>query len=308
MAISSLAALSLAACSSAPKGPQYVYARSNEAADLCLLGRKALRVGDLASARSYYREAYRLYTIVDDAEGRIRALDGLTLLGEEVCETEDNAALAARIAVNYRDNGNSASLAEQADTLAALAVLIDVRCRYLSGPLEPAALRSARTALSVAAATLRTRPDDRARALRLEAELAASMEDYAAALTLLDEAASIWSKPLSLVEYANTRYLAASVLSRMGRLDEAYAALLDALDHDRKAENSVGLAETSHALALVARKRGDMALADRWESRSREIYRALSLGAETAEVGPDASDAPLVLDVDVELTPAADLE
>ena len=66
-----------------------------------------------------------------------------------------------------------------------------------------------------------------------------------------------------------------SLLSRMDRLDEAYNALLDALDHDRKAENSRGLAETCYALALVSRKRGDSAAAENWEQRSREIYRSI---------------------------------
>lgn len=295
MSISSVAVFFLAACSSAPKGPQYVYARANEAADLCQLGRKALRVGDTVGARAYYREAYRLYTLVDDAEGRIRSLDGLAILGDQESSGEDEAVLAKRIAADYRDNGSDASIAEHADYLEALATLIEVRSHYLSGAPDAAALRSARSSLAAALPALQSRPDDRARALRLDAELAAAMGEYSAALLLLEEAAAIWSKPLSLVEYANTRYLAASALSRMGRYDEAYAALLDAFDHDRKAENSMGLAETCHALALVSRKRGDEALAERWERRSRDVYRALSLLADAAPAGiPDeaAGSAP----------------
>ena len=175
LSIIGAAILVVSACSSAPKGPNYVYTRANEAAALSNMARNAMRAGDLLGAKAYYRQAYTLYTAVDDAEGRIRSIDGLDLMGERADPSIENAALALRIAIDRETAFPGARAHEESRELQAIANLIRAR-KALKGS-DPAHIRMARQTSELAAEALAKRPDDRARSYVLAAEAAAILGD-----------------------------------------------------------------------------------------------------------------------------------
>ena len=272
-------------CSSAPKAPPIVLETRNQAAQFVQLGAKALRDSAVASARTFYAEAYRLYTATDDAEGRIRALDGLGRLPE--ADTAELWRNAARVA---DDSGDQ--------KLVALAGLLDAELKLWSGDESDA--RKALVQARASAKILSDQPKDRSRALRVAAAAAKATLDYPTALALLDEAAGIDLKERAFVEYASDRYLAASIHSKAGNYAEARAALMDALDSDRRAENAAGIGGDYFALALVAEKSGDAATAAGYFARAADVFRAARLEekAADAEARRDASLALLPMDTE----------
>lgn len=254
-------------CSSAPKVPPQVLTVRNEAGRLSQMGAKSLREGQIEAARDFYAEAYRLFTAADDDEGRIRALDGLGRVTPEGISLWDQAL---RIA------GESGR-----EDLLALASLLKAEADLRS--MEEALVRGALESSRRAAAVLSGRPSDRARALRVYGSAAKALGLHQDALKALDEAASIDKKNRAYIEYASDRYLAASVHSKLGNYAAAITALQDALDYDRRAENSGGIASDYLALGIVAEKMGDREGAKLYFRRSMEVYEAVRLKAKAAE-------------------------
>lgn len=265
--------LALAACSSAPKAALEVVETRNEAARLLQMGAKSLREGSAGAAAGFYGEAYRLYTAIDNAEGRVRALDGLGRLPPNEGGMEMAAAwkLASRIAAQ---DGDGFILALATLLRGELAILRRAEVEYADILKEVLA----------AAEALTREPKDRSRALRVAGALSKASGDAEGALEYFAQAAQIDKGQRAFIEYASDRFLAASVLSKLGRLDEAREALLDALDNDRRAENAPGIAADFHALSQVAAKAGQADEARVWAERSLEVYRAARLAAKVAEL------------------------
>ncbi len=262
------AAVLAASCSSAPKAPPIVLETRNQAAQFVLLGAKALREGQTASARTFYTEAYRLYTATDDAEGRIRALDGLGRLPE--ASAADLWRTAAEVAADSADA-----------KLVALASLLDAELKLRSA--DEADLRRALETARGGARILSDQSRDSARALRLAGAAAKALNDYPLALDLLDQAAGIDLKDKAFIEYASDRYIAASVHSKAGDYPAARAALQDALESDRRAEHPAGIGGDYFAHGLIAEKTGDASAASRYFGRAAEVFRAARLDDRAAE-------------------------
>ncbi len=263
-----IATIIVAACSSAPKAPPIVLETRNQAAQFVLLGAKALREGQMASAKTFYTEAYRLYTATDDAEGRIRALDGLGRLPG--ASAADLWRTAAEVAA---DSGDV--------KLVALASLLDAELKLRSA--DEADVRRALETARGGARILSDLPRDSARALRLAGAAAKALNDYPLALDFLDQAAGIDLKEKAFIEYASDRYVAASVHSKAGDYPAARAALQDALASDRRAEHPAGIGGDYFALGLIAEKSGDAAGAARYFGRAAEVFRAARFDDRAAE-------------------------
>jgi tetratricopeptide (TPR) repeat protein len=254
-----LAALLAFSCSSAPKTPPVIYEGRNQAAQFIQLGAKALRENSMASARTFYTEAYRLYTAYDEAEGRIRALDGLGRLPD--ASTSELWGTASRIADESGDK-----------KLVALSALLNAELELWKGTEDGA--RAALTASLSGADLLSGLSKDRARALRLAGTAAKTLGDYPAALSHLDEAAGLDRKEKAFAEHASDRYLTASVYSKAGNYTAAKSALMEALASDRRAEHAAGIGGDYYALALVEEKFGDSAVAAGYFTRAAEVFRA----------------------------------
>ena len=258
----------LFSCSSAPKVPPEIVVTRNEAGKLVQLGAKTLREGSLDAARDYYTEAYRMFTMVDEPEGRIRALDGLSRFAPNA---EELRLQAARIA---QESG-------QAD-LIALASLLKAESDLHS--TDKARLEQAAEIAAHGANLLSKRPMDKARALRIYASALKNLERYPEALKALDEAAGIDKGKRAYVEYASDKYLSASIYSKTDRYPETWTNLGEALDYDRRAENAGGIGADYLAMALVSEKQGNREDAKKYLQRSLDVYTAARMKAQIEDV------------------------
>ena len=286
----------LAACSSAPKAPDGIFALRNEAASLAGFGAKALRQGIRSEALGFYEECYRMATSVDDAALRIAALDGLSKLlpeSESASAPAVDQTPATETAPDPRWGRAPTTakecrlLAEQiaADSgstvLGALAGLIQAEASLRRG--GEGDLRQAEAAALSAVKAYAKKPAEKARALRVLAEARKGLNDTANALSALEEAASLDLKQKRFADYAADRYLAASIHSKAGNYQEARSALLQALEADRRVEHSAGMGADYRALGLVAEKEGKMAEAIRFFEFSREVFAAANFPLEAAD-------------------------
>ena len=287
LCLAAVAAAAFSACSSAPKPPDAIYLRRNEAVRLVALGARAVREGSLPEAIPFYEEAYRIATSVADDDNRLAALDGLAIAYsrfEPQAKTGPEGAVWA---------GAPASVAECLDLAREIAELsgrADLSAFVSVGEAE-AALRSGGEAASLKAAELAAaaadalgkRPDDRSRALRALAEARKNLGDSSGALSALSSAASIDARAKRFAEYASDRYLAASVHSKLENYPAAREALLEALDADRRAEHSAGIGADYRALGLVEEKAGDAAAAARYFRQARDVFAAAKFTIDAAD-------------------------
>jgi tetratricopeptide (TPR) repeat protein len=252
------AGLFFAACSTAPKTPPQSLVLRNEAGRLVLLGAKYLREGQPAAAREYYAEAYRTYTLVDEPEGRIRALDGL---GRVPGVDFDPWQKAQEIAL---DSGDEA--------LVALASLL-IAERYLFSE-DPVLLEKAQTVLSQAIEKLGGRQNDRARALRLYGNSLKQMQRYGEAIEAIKTAIDIDKKNRSFIELASDYYVMASIYSKQGDYSAAITYLTSAIEYDRRSENGSGLGSDYLALGTVYEKAGNLEKARVNYQKALDIFTA----------------------------------
>lgn len=254
-------------CSSAPKTPAENRTVRNEAGRLVQLGTKALREGQIAAARGYYEEAYRLFTSVDDPEGRIRALDGLGRVYPDKNEYWDRALTIAQFSGDPE--------------LIALALLLRAERQLLSQESSLAEIpqegENLATELRNCINLLQRRPMDKARALRLYGALLRSTGQYDEALKAFNEAASIDQKEKAYIELASDNYLIASVYSKKGIYNKAQEYLFIALSYDKRAENSAGIGNTYYALGLVSEKAGNIEAARTYYEWARAVYEAIKM-------------------------------
>ena len=287
----------LAACSSAPKAPDGIYALRNEAASLADFGAKALREGVRNEALRFYEECYRMATSVDDAALRIAALDGLSKLlpeeeavGDPVTASANQTALpipvsrwgrAPTTAKGCREAAGEIAVDSGLPVLGALAGLIQAEASMRKG--DEASLRQAEAAALSAVDVYAKKHAEKARALRVLAEARKGLNDTANALSALEEAATLDLKLKRFADYAADRYQAASILSKTGSYPEARSALLQALEADRRVEHSAGMGADYRALGLVAEKEGKKDEAARWYEFSREVFAAANFPLEAAD-------------------------
>jgi tetratricopeptide (TPR) repeat protein len=268
LCIGLISSILLFSCSSAPKVPPEIVVTRNEGGRLVQLGAKALREGAQDAARDYYTEAYRLFTLVDEPEGRIRALDGLSRFAPN---GEELRAQAERIA---QESGK--------DDLVALASLLTAE--YDLHSTDKALVEKAAEIAFRGANGLSKRPMDKARALRIYASALKTLGRYPEALKVLDEAAGIDKGKRAYTEYASDKYLSASIYSKTDRYPEAWTNLWEALDYDRRAENAGGIGADYLAMALVSEKQGNREDAKKFLQRSLDVYTAARMKAQIEDI------------------------
>ncbi len=274
--------LILGGCSTAPRAPDGVFDRRNEAARLCDMGSASLLKGAYSEAWWFYAEACRIYTAVDDAPGRFIALEGASRAA-----TADPSAPMSKIGA-VEGWGLPPVKAEDAQTLAIQVAekdgspLLLARAMRFKAELALAggAFSGAATLASEAAASFKKdkkRAVEYAAARRVQAESLKGAGSYEDALALLSELYKLDKKAKRFADLASDHFLAASILSKSGDYVAAEQALLEALDADRKSENPSGIASDLLALGIVAQKRGDFTEAARRYAEARDVFAAAKL-------------------------------
>lgn len=262
------AGLFVTACSSAPKTPPQSLVIRNEAGRLVLLGAKSLREGQPAAAREYYAEAYRMYTLVDESEGRIRALDGLGRLPDIDFDAWQKAQ---EIAQNTGDGA-----------LIALASLLEAERLLFSE--NASSVQNAQIVLTQAIEKLGGYPNDKARAVRLQSSALKQLQRYDEAIRVLQSAIDIDKKNRSFIELASDYYLLASIYSKQGDYAMAITYLTSAIDFDRRSENGSGLGSDYLALGTIYEKAGNSELAKLNYKKALDIFTAGRFSENIAEV------------------------
>ncbi len=265
-----LAALSLgilAACSTAPKPVAEVVARKNQAAEYSKLGDGFLAKRDYASALRFYEESLRENRAVDYEEGVVISMNSIGRVYLAAGRMDD-AEATFREALDYAGPLKNSSL--RALSLANLG-----ETHYARGNPE-AAMEAFQEALPLSSRdekTLAVILHDRAVVYRDRGE-------WDAAETDLRRAAGINQRLKRLSEYGANLFLLGNIAHKRGNDTGALDLLRQALEADRKAENSAGIAADLEALAVLSRGQGGREDAFRYYRRAFDVFVTLDAAAE----------------------------
>jgi tetratricopeptide (TPR) repeat protein len=258
------AAIALSGCSTAPKAPEGLYDSRNKAAELAKLGDGFMAKGIYDQALSYYRDALALSSSLDDLDGIVadRASMGRAYLAAgEVAAAETEYAIASDYA-RMSGSAGPRSLAKAGQGEVA----------YAKGD-KALALALFEEAVALVAASAK---DEKAYAIALHdrgvAEASVGRAD--SALADFGKAAALNLKARRWTELGANRYSEASALASLGRLPEALAAALGALEADKRSENARAVPLDLAAAGSLSEKIGKDAEA--WDYWRRSFDSALS--------------------------------
>jgi tetratricopeptide (TPR) repeat protein len=256
-------------CSSAPKAPDAVFDARNKATDLAKLGDGYMAKALYDRALQYYNDALAASSAVDDLES-VAALH--VSMGRAYLAAGETAAADAEYLVAAEYARMSASGDARSAAMAGLGEIA-----YAKGDIEGAfslfeeALASASTkdgkAIAIAlhdrgvAKAALARPDD--------------------ALIDFKKAEALNLKAKRWIEVGANRYAMASTLAAAGRVSEALAAAIGALDADKRAENARAVPLDLAAAASLSGRLGKDA--DAWDYWRRSLDAAMA-GGDPASV------------------------
>jgi tetratricopeptide (TPR) repeat protein len=135
----------------------------------------------------------------------------------------------------------------------------------------------------IAAARTDDESERLAGALRKRAEIAMDVGDYSSALAMIEESRSDESG-VSEMDRARSEMQHAAILRRLDRLDEAEALYLQSLDRFRSEDADLEVPILLNSLAVLARRRGDLAGAERYYTDSIAAREAID-----SRVNPDVA-------------------
>jgi len=275
-AAASMAAAILAlsfSCSTAPKPAEAVFDTKNKAAEFAKLGDQYMAEGRFAAALGYYEEALSAGSSVDDLGGIAASRVSMGRAYAAAGQPED-ARREYVAALEYALMAGSA--AGQSAAKAGIGEL-----EYAEGRIGAA------LGLFEEAAALASAAEDggkaRAVALHDRAVAKSALGDAAGARADLAEAESINRRAKRWAELASNRYVTASILASEGDLELALTAAKDALEADKKGENSRGIVSDLAACARLSARlgRGE----DAWGYWRRSFESGLAVDDEAAVRG-----------------------
>jgi tetratricopeptide (TPR) repeat protein len=264
----------LNACSSAPERPlEITVIRDTAALQLELADRTADR-GDYEGALELLAEARRLAVSSDQPRLLIRTALSLGNVLFYLNRSSEAETIWQNALAEAESSGEK--------VLAAVCRIYMARSRLLGAPPGERETRAREVHSAVQAELSAVRSDRLYTALAWTVIGLAEKEyrAYAAAERSLRNALEIHEDQRYLEQAAYDWYLIASVRSVAGNYSQARAALEEALNYDRRAENSYGLGMDWLAIGDVEAKAGESALAERAYRRSAEIFRSIALEAE----------------------------
>lgn len=263
-----LAALAvLASCSSAPKPVAEVVARKNQAAEYSKLGDGFLAKRDYASALRFYEESLRENRAVDNVEGVVISMNSVGRVYLAAGRLDD-AEATFREALDYAGPLKNPSFR-------ALALANLGEALYARGEAD-AAMEAFQEAVPLSARDERTLAvllHDRAVVYRDRGEWESAESD-------LRRAAGINQRLKRLAEYGANLYLLGNIAHKKGNTQSALDLLRQALEADRKAENSAGIAADLEALAVLSRGQSAGEDAFHYYRRAFDVFVSLDSAAD----------------------------
>jgi len=261
------AALTLAACSSAPKRSLSVVTVKNDAAEFSKLADGFLAAGQHASALQFYGEALDANLSVDNVEGVIASRGSLGRVYLALDRLEDAEREFGDALEDARAHGEPSLVARCLSNLGEL--------RYASGDAEAA------EALFAEAEPLAAGDDAVAAVIaHNRGVVAMSRADYAAAEAFIQRSASANEKGKRWIELGSNRYALASIANARGDVPGALAWAGEALEADKAAEHSPGIGADLEALARLRAKAGDDAAAFDLYRRAFGVWLSLDRAAD----------------------------
>ena len=266
--LAAAAVLILASCSTKPEEPAEVYTQRKQADGLMVQGHQRTDRLALDAARSAYDAALGLYASLDDRDGTASALLALGRIARMSGSPDDAAELYGHAESLARRGGGAELVQDARNHLADLALRRGdpVAAADLLADSEPPIADG-----RVRAAQLRLRGSARY-------ELGAADE----AEILLIRAGEIAESAGEAVEAAQSWYKLASMASLEARFDAARTWALRALEADKSAEYSPGIAADLRALAIISAKAGDDAAAEDFYRRAWLAWRGLGRSDDAA--------------------------
>lgn len=237
-----VALLALASCSSAPKPTAEVVVRKNQAAEYSKLGDGFLAKRDYASALRFYQESLRENQAVDNQEGVVvsqNSVGRVYLAAGKPSEAEATFREALSYAEPLKPSLRALCLANLGEALYAQAKPDEALKRFEEG--IPLAAKDERT--------LAILLHDRAVVYR-------DQERWDDAEADLRRAAGINQRLKRLSEYGANYFVLGNMAAKRGDLEAATDLVRTALQADRTAENSAGIASDLEALGVLSRRQG----------------------------------------------------
>jgi len=254
----------LASCSSVPKRPAEVFSVQSMADNMIGLANKEADQANYSESLLLLNEAWRLAVTTDRPALRIR----VNLARASVLFSLGRTAEAEKI---WRDAEIEATFSRE-PLLASACKIYRARSLLLVGRADPAETLAL---VQTEQANLKNDKLFYAVSWTVKAMAEKELGRYAEAEKSVMNALSIHEKGNYLEQAGYDWYLIASIRSVAGNYDGALQALNRALQFDRRAENTFGLAMDWAALGDVFRKRGNENPAAMSYRRSAEIFQAM---------------------------------
>jgi len=257
-----LAAAALLSCSSAPKKTDTVITVKGQADQDTATGQSYYRQGRYPLALQFFTQALSQYTSVDDGEGIVRSYTAVGKCYIALGSMDD----AESVLLRARERARSESPSLLFDASVALGEL------YLAKG-DPGRARDI-LAEEQGGASART-PQQSAQLFHDLGTAEKNLGNSTTALSWFDQSLKINLSGKFLAEAASDYYMIASVHSREGRFDEAFANAGRALALDKQVESSPGIAKDLYALGVISAKKGDQADAFDYFQRSYLVSTTL---------------------------------
>jgi len=263
--------LTLASCSSLPKGDRQVVESQNRAAGYARFGNQYFAEGNLSKALDFFRLALEENQSIDNETGIAKtyySIGKVHLSAENLEEAENAFSHTREIAertgrpqlLMYAYSGSGELAMARNDPARALELFESSlgEARQLSDDPKwtAIALHNVGTALS-----------------RL-----GKLDD---AETRFQAAAEINTQENRYRELASNHYMLASIYSRRTEYQKAEVELQTAMKNDKIVENSLGIAQDLRALGMVQEKSGNLETALDYYQRSLQVYVARGQRAPT---------------------------
>jgi len=264
-------------CSSAPRRPDEVFVLRNAAASQLSLANYNASQGRFADALLVLEDAWRLVVRTDDPALRVNAaiirasiLFSLDRYEEafgswESASTEADTSGLPLLAARARIYSIRARLVQLSNTHPEGGGVVDAEANQLRSRVlqEMTVVRADHNAVAAGYITLSMAEKQ--------------LRRWADAESAARNALRIYERNRMLEDAAYAWFIIASIRSVSGNHNAALEALRTAIDFDRRAENSFGLASSWHAMGDVYQNSGRHAEALAARRRAADIYRAIGL-------------------------------